>query len=258
MHEIAIVLLAAAGLDSLRANPPRWLRWLPPLQFALCLIGGVAAVLVDSASGARGHLVAIDWSYWPVLAIAGTALIAGQALSAVEAWRGRIVSALAWPGALTAAATMLLAPLIMDVRPDFDARRLAGIVARSSTPDDVIMSSTRCVQDFSIVATVGRRLAYYGKTRELGMGHASQVAPADAPMPAKPYEVSGDNCVHPWLYSHERLLRTWAGSQRVWLFTSDAVVRDLNKTGLMVHEIARTRDVVLVTNVSPAGFATQP
>jgi hypothetical protein len=211
-------------------------------------------------------LAAIDWDYLPVVACALGAALLGQLAALVALRRQRPRAALAALGLGVAGAAALVLPWLGALLPNQNADRLVRVIAAAGGDDQALAPDRRdpvvihqsVVHSYELLFALRRRAAILDGARETGLGHFLQAAAPGAPMPGPgqaiphPYEVSGDNTDHPWLWSHERFIREWRGQRRVWLLTRMPPPPWLAAAGLPLHEVARARKTLLLCNQAPS------
>jgi 4-amino-4-deoxy-L-arabinose transferase-like glycosyltransferase len=277
----ALLLVVDALAGWTRA--PRWVAVVFALQavllaLALALLWPFAA-RIHAALAAHGPLViagteladhpalaAIDWDYLPVIAIALVAALLGQLAALVALLRQRLGPALAALGIGLACAAAIVLPWLDALLPNQNADRLVRAIAAAGGDDQALAPELRdpvvihqsVVHSYELLFALRRRAAILDGARETGLGHFLQAAAPGSPMPGPgqpidhPYEVSGDNTTHPWLWSRERFKREWAGPRRVWLLTRMPAPRWLAEAGLPLHEVARARKTLLLCNQAPS------
>lgn len=210
-------------------------------------------------------LAAIDWDYLPVIAAALAMALLGQVAALVAVMRQRLRLALACLGLGLTCTVALVLPWLGRLLPNQNADGLVRLIAAAGGDDqsqpperrDPVVIHQSVVHGYELLFALERRAIILDGAREVGLGHFLQVAPAGAPMPGPgqpiihPYEVSGDNTDHPWLWSHERFKREWSGPRRIWLLTRLPAPQWVTDAGLPLHEVARARKTLLLCNRPP-------
>jgi 4-amino-4-deoxy-L-arabinose transferase-like glycosyltransferase len=243
-----VAILALDAIWARAERPPTWLRASAAI-FAVGLIGVAALAWPVWSAIEPEEVKRLDWSWWPVLAPAGVALLAAQVWAGWSAWHGRVLRASAVAGLGLAIATALVLPIMHLAIYDLVSARLAVLVRERGGPDDLVVVGRTVIHDYNLVYGLGRRVAILGGARETGMGHFAQAVPPPTPFPDDTYEVSGDNCDHPWLLSHPRFLEALRSNRRVWFFGEDRQVEQLLQAGARLVKVDRAANVVLLTNL---------
>jgi 4-amino-4-deoxy-L-arabinose transferase-like glycosyltransferase len=272
----ALALLVTDQLDRLAARPPRWLRFGLLVQVALMVVAGVLFLTVFAQPD---HFKQVDWAWWPVLAGAIIALLAGGIWGGIAAARGAIRTGMAVVALGTALAIAVALPNAFHVLKYIDGRALAHTLAPHLAPADQVLLTTPCVHDHSLVWELNRPLGFLGHPRELGMGLFTSATPAGSPWPfersddgsvvsdprtgapkrRKLYELQrADVPAQTRLWTIEQLTRDWQGSGRIWLFSDGYFIDPLLKGHLPVYEIGRTDKITLVTNQPYDGLTREP
>lgn len=191
----------------------------------------------------------VNWSYLPLGQLAIMLLAGGLVWACIAAVKGRLLRSLALLGCSTTVLIVLLLPQVDRMVIDLDGSRLMTVVQKYGGPEDPVVVTEDGVHDYELAHTLRRRLHAYGNTRELGMGHFSEVEPT-APLPKNPYLVSGEVLpLHPWLFSKSRLQAEWSGTQRMWMVCSDGEQKEFAASGMTLFPVDRVRKTVLVTNL---------
>jgi hypothetical protein len=205
----------------------------------------------------------VDWRVaWIAVAVSALMFLGSIGLvvgAARHRWNAGLV-------ALALGFTVAIATLLGSVDrlvPRWDTSALVAELRARSANDpslpperrDPVLLDNSTVQDYAILLALGRRAAIVGRAEETGLGHYLQAHPDHSfPIPGRgrsiehPYDVSGDNTAHPWLWSRERLAQAWNGEPRLWLTVKEGAILRLESQGLAVNRIARVRDTWLVSN----------
>ncbi len=248
----SIILLASDRFWSAIDARPKWLAWSSVAQALIFVIAVLGAVLLRTKFDALRELDDAGWT----LAVRGLSLfVGGLVVFALNVWRGRIIGGLAFAGVASFAALALLLPNADTIAPNNYGEGLARIVAAHAQPNDAIVVTDDCVQDYTITLALRRRAAVVDHARELGMGHFTEVTPIDRALPDDPYQVSGANLPeNTWLYTWPRVAEEWKSAKRVWLFgrLDDDQARDvaakLKKLGLDYFVIGTAKGTQLLSN----------
>jgi 4-amino-4-deoxy-L-arabinose transferase-like glycosyltransferase len=242
----SMMLLAADALWARADAPPAWMRWGSAVQAAVLT---TLVVLALCFFRERLGIESISKPGWSLLVASLVLWLGGMFLCAVEASRGRVLRGMALAGVSGALALAVLLPNVERISPDIYAGRLARELRLRAGPEDRIVLSHKCVQDYTIVLELDRRPGILDETRELSMGHFTEVTPRERPLPRDIHDVSALNLPeNPWLYSWPRLTAEWRGKERVWLFCSEKEAERLRAEGLTGHELGRSQKIVLLTN----------
>ncbi len=248
-----IVLLAADVIVSRAPRPPAWLRWSAAVQAALFVlaIGGALALFRER----------IPWDKLqpagrPLFYSAVALFLGGMVWGAVLLVRRRVLAGMWISGAGMVLGLCVLLPRIDRAVRTIYAEELAHQALMLATPDDRIVVSEHCVQDYTITWALKRRAGVLGKPRELSMGHFTEVTPTSTPLPEDLTTVRLETLAqNPWLYDLPKLEREWREPRRMWFFAncySEQDPRDevehLRAAGLSIFEIGRVENVALLTN----------
>jgi 4-amino-4-deoxy-L-arabinose transferase-like glycosyltransferase len=274
----AIMLLLADQI-SRWTTTPRWITAIFALQVVVMVIALALAPLViltaDEAAEQGQHLIfagikiaqgpdltQIDWQeIGPIffaVALLLLALIGGLCASLLNRFR----LALGLLGSGMAVALTIGIPTVERLVPHRDSTNLISELRAHGGDDqnvppaqrDKVIIHETSVHDYELLLALGRRAIIYGKAREVGLGHFVEVTPHNLPAPGpgqplnNPYEVSGNNTVHPWLWSDQQLLDAWRGPERIWLIGDASLVNELTPLGIKVHIISPLRRKALMSN----------
>jgi hypothetical protein len=126
---------------------------------------------------------------------------------------------------------------------------MARVIAQREKPGDLVVVSSKFVQDYTIHLALEHRVGFLGHTHELGMGHHVECTqPADG-LPRTPYDVDGGNTPqNEWLFTEQRLADEWRGARRIWLICTQPLVDKLTKAGVVLVPIASDGKVLLFSN----------
>ncbi len=245
----AITILVVDAWFARREAAPGWLR----LALALGSVGTLAGVgwyLVDRSADVRHTLEAAP----PLVRNLVLATLALSALlmlaSGVLALRRRAWSSIATAGAALYALTLVASLNLHALELALNVQPLAEIIAARQTPQDLVVTSSQFVQDYTLQLTTGRRVGLVGKARELGMGFFAEVTPPNVPVPDEPYGVRAENLPqNEWLFTRERLAAELRSStRRVWFVGSRAEVDALVAENPALHVLGTVDDARLCSN----------
>lgn len=273
------VMLLLADHIARWTTTPRWVTVLFTAQAALFVVVGAVGmgVLFDARSGIEpGHdlllagfrlVPASDLSQLdlrqstPLLLALGLLLLAASASIGV-ALRGRFRLALGLLAGGMALALGIAIPTSERLVPHRELTALIDELRARGGDDPALPPAQRArvaihassVHDYELLLALKRRAIIYGHARETGLGHFIEVTAPDVPQPGPgqpihhPYEVSGNNTVHPWLWSDDELVAAWRGPTRVWLIGEISLVKQLDHLGVTAHVIMQIRHKALLSN----------
>jgi len=221
-----------------------WWSWLLAGQAVLLIVGIPAALVWGPVPWQE-----VDRAWLPAAWAGLGCVMVGFAVAGIQAWQRRLTPALVAIGLATVLGTACVLPRFDRLVPGFDRSRVAQPLSAPEACNDVVCLDEKLVHRYEFDAVFQRRAVLIGDARERGMGHLAEVLPAATPFPADTYRVSGENLPdNPWLWSRARLQQAWSGPQRVWVLCEDDLLARLRKRGLLVHEVARVRNVFLISN----------
>ncbi len=270
----AALLLAMRIAEWRRA--PWWIKAVAAVQTAI-LLAVVVIVAIRFPLAERTHRVvlfgreligareaaSIDFSHAWIALVVVTAMFLGSLGFLVFAARDRVRAGLAVLAIGFSVGTSVLLGTMNTLVPRWDSSSLVmdlrarGGDDRTRPPEDrdPVLVDRSVAQDYVIPLTLGRRVGIVDRAQESGLGHFLQAHPdPSVPLPGPgqpiehPYDVSGENTEHDWLWSRDRLREVWNSNQRVWVFIREGAIRDLESQGLTVNRISRVEDTWLVSN----------
>ncbi len=274
----ALAVVFAVGLAA-RPRVPRWAVWVTGVQAAVLALVGIGATVF--APVARAHagltepwvllgkkmdmqaLAAVQWSLFPLVLAAFALIPIGGALATWLMQRQRLAAALAAQALGIFAFLAIVLPQVDALVPARDntilitALRAAGgdNPALPVEQRDPVIIHQSVVHDYDILLALQRRAIYLDHTRELGLGHFIEATPKTTPFPGpgqpieRPYDVSGENQDHPWLWSHATFAEHCKQEDtRLWLICSDRYGQKLIDDGLPLHVIATSLQGTLYSN----------
>jgi len=247
-----LMLLVADGIWAFSAEPPKWFRRAYTAQAA------ILTVLFFAILFAKGRLKAAESiapGGWPFLLGGLLALTVGACAAGVCVARRRTQVGVLWGGLGMFGLLALVFPALDRIAPNVNNEAIARTVAETLTPEDAVLVTQDLVQDFSIPWVLERRLAILGRTRELGMGHFTEVTDRDQALPDDLYNVRAENLpTNPWLYDWDRLLEEWNSPRQVWIFDkarpmeAKAIETQLIAAGCSVVKVGRVDKVYAISN----------
>jgi 4-amino-4-deoxy-L-arabinose transferase len=240
----ALAILAVDVWRARLAHPPIWLRW-SLLAGALLTIAGGLYYLSGRTEDASTVPDELKQHLSAAMILAALALLAGGVL----ALRGRFWAGVAAGGIGLAGLVLIATTRLEELGLGRNVQPLAQQIAERGQPDDRVVTTGKFVQDYTPQLTLHRRIGLWGGARELGMGFFAEVTGPEVPIPAKPYDVSGENLPqNPWLYTRARLVEELRGPRRVWFIGAPSQVEDLSKQVPSLRTLAQVGDAVLCTN----------
>ncbi len=236
------------------------------------LEAGAPLVLAGVTFVAEPGLREVDWSYTPRLLGALAALGMAVLASVVAVMSGRVRLALGSLALGTTCVLALLLPVIDRLAPNRDATPLvatmlmkmaedaaeAGRAPEESTgaasaSEPLVLLHNSTIHEYELLLALRRPVGVWREARETGLGFFIQANPT-SPLPGpgqplmNPYQVNGDNTVHPRLWTDQRLREAWQGRERVWLFANASTTTELTALGLTPYIIAQARRKALISN----------
>jgi hypothetical protein len=188
------------------------------------------------------------------LGAAVATILVGFAAGGVVMARGRIVAGMAVAAAATTAGLLVSLPAVDAISSENDAAVLMPRLVAARRPGERVILAGRCSEDFSVVLALGERVTVWGASRELGMGHFTEVTPPSSPIPDDPYDVGGPAFPlreNPWLFDDARLETAWRSDDRTWFVGRPADVKTLRAKGLCVHVFGENESRVIAVNRPP-------
>lgn len=242
-----LVLLLGEALMLQGCRVLRGWRWSALVQFAIVTLLVMAAPFVPPLRERGAQL--LEQGRLSLVIGPAIVVLASQGWFAVALLRGRVLSGVGVAGAGFVVACSWVVPNLQRIDPLMNSRALAEFASIHGDPDDEIVLSDRCVQDYSIVWALNRRPRILGRPRELGMGHFTEVTSPDRPLPELPDWLTAETLPeNPYLWSVERLRSQWLEDRRLWIFTGGEWEARLRKAGLPLIEVGRNRKHELFTN----------
>jgi 4-amino-4-deoxy-L-arabinose transferase-like glycosyltransferase len=270
-----VALLLAMRIAQWRRTP-WWIKAVAAAQTAI-LLTAVVIVAIKVPAAIRTHRVvlfgneligareaaSIDFGQAWIALVVVAAMFLGSLGFFVCAARDRLRAGLAVLAIGFSIGTSVLLGTMDRLVPRWDSSSLVMDLRARGGDDrtrpqeerDPVLVDRSVAQDYVIPLTLGRRVGIVDRAQESGLGHFLQAHPdPSVPMPGPgqpikhPYDVSGENTEHDWLWSRERLRDAWNGNQRVWLFIRERAIRDLELQGLSVNRISSVEETWLVSN----------
>jgi hypothetical protein len=242
----AIALSAGVLLEDTLERASRWLRWSAPATVGAIAAAGIAARFVLGGNAAAASVLA---EHGTSVGVAVALLLAATACAAFLVARGRVRAG--WIAAACGMTGALLAQLPVSdaLTRRVDARDLVAEFLHVREPGSRVVLAGACAQDYTVVHELRARVEIWGRARELGMGHFTEVTPASEPVPDDPHAVAAANLpANPWLLDDTRLAAAWRGPERVWLIGRPEDVETLRRSQLGVVEVAANAKRALATN----------
>ncbi len=243
----AAALLVANHFADRLAAPTQAMRWTTVAQVALlAAVLPFAAGRLDDDSLALVHRAA-----WTVGAM-GAALVVPMLAGGLWMARGRIVAGMSVVAAGGCVFVVALSALASDLGGDRMAGSLVAKMVLLRRAGEPVVVAGPIVDDYTIVRMLGERVHVWGKARELGMGHFTEVTSSDVPVPDRPYDVAASGKVavprNRWLLDNRALRKAWTGSGRVWFVGRVEDVDKLRSMGLEIHVLAEKDEVAVATS----------
>jgi 4-amino-4-deoxy-L-arabinose transferase-like glycosyltransferase len=241
----ALAILVVDCWRSRLQAPPAWLRW-SLLVNALLMVGGGAFYLYGRRAAADALADELRLHLSLLLALAALTLVSAGIL----ALRGRFWAGIAASGLALVVVVAIGSARLDELAPDNNVRRLAQRISELEQPDDLVLTTTQFVQDYTLQLRLHRRIGLVGRARELGMGFFAEVTPPEVPIPENPYAVGADTLpANPWLFTHERLVGELRSERRVWFVGTRKECDELLAEGSRIRLVDSAGDACLVTNL---------
>jgi 4-amino-4-deoxy-L-arabinose transferase-like glycosyltransferase len=247
----AVALLFAGWIADRLERPTGFVRWALLVQTAVLAVGlPIAMHLMTSRPELADKIV----EHRVVFGCAVAMMAVGFGVGGVAMARRRIVLGMAVASAATTAGVLCALPAIDVLATEYDAAVLMPRLIAARGPGERVILAGPCSEDFSVVLALGERVAIWGASRELGMGHFAEVTPPSTPIPADPYDVGGPKLplpANPWLFDDARLAAAWNGAERAWFVGKESDLERLRATGLCAHVFVANDSRVIATNQPP-------
>jgi 4-amino-4-deoxy-L-arabinose transferase-like glycosyltransferase len=240
----ALAILVVDVWQARLARPPAWLRW-SLLAGALLTIACVGVYLTGRTEDAATVPAELRQHLGAALALTALALLAGGVL----ALRGRFWAGIAAAGIGLGVLVLIATTRMQELGLGRNVQPLAQWIAERGGPDDLVVTTGKFAQDYTLQLTLHRRIGLVGGARELGMGFFAEVTGPEVPIPPRPYDVAAGNLpANRWLFTRERLLAELRGPRRVWFVGAPSQVEDLHKDLPSLRTVAQAGEGVLCTN----------
>jgi 4-amino-4-deoxy-L-arabinose transferase-like glycosyltransferase len=243
-----LMLLVVDEWSNALERGSRWLRWVPAANAALFVVGGTVYSFVDKETVAAFWDGLDDHIHARMACVVGGAAL-GICAGGIAALLGRFWLGCALTGITMSAAAIVVSGHIPELRQGRNGGNMARLVAEREASGDLVVVSSKFVQDYTVQLALKHRVGYLGHTHELGMGHHVECTPPADGLPVTPYHVDGENTPqNKWLFTEKRLIDEWGGGRRIWLICTQALVPKLESGGAVLHPIAADGPTLLFSN----------